>query len=189
MKTPLFVALAASAGLLASTSWAETPLNLTLPGHYQSDNLLLAQNDKLTLTPTSARENSTGKKKPAKALHASFEESAFTPEKFHQYLGLTTLGLVALTAVLPKEEDGPHETAGTLAAITAGATVANGLIFHWEDFHFEDGFSDPDNLHMMLGTLGALLMVAAVSQAPEGGHAGLGLGGGVAMATAIKITW
>lgn len=189
MKTPLFVALAASAGLLASTSWAETPLNLMLPEHYQSDNLLLASNDNPALAPTAARENSKGEKKPAKELHANFEESAFTPEKFHQYLGLTTLGLVALTAVLPKEEDGPHETAGTLAAITAGATVANGLIFHWEDFHFEDGFSDPDNLHMMLGTLGALLMVAAVSQAPEGGHAGLGLGGGVAMATAIKITW
>lgn len=184
MKTPLYVALAASAGLMASTGWAETPLNLRLPAHYQSDSLLLAANDNLALAPTSARE-----KKSTKELHTNFEESAFTPEKFHQYLGLTTLGLVALTAVLPKEEDGPHETAGTLAAITAGATVANGLIFHWEDFHFEDGFSDPDNLHMMLGTLGALLMVAAVSQAPEGGHAGLGLGGGVAMATAIKITW
>lgn len=176
----LFVALTASAGLLTSPCWAETPLNLTLPGQYQTDNLWLAMNENAAIKTAG---------KPAKDLHVNFEESAFTPEKFHQYLGLTTLGLVALTAVLPKEEDGPHETAGTLAAIAAGATVTNGLIFHWDDFHFEDGFSDPDNLHMMLGTLGAVLMVAAVSQAPEGGHAGLGIGGGVAMATAIKITW
>lgn len=180
MKKNLLVALAASAGFLASPSWAETPLNLSMPDGYSSDTLTLAMNES---------ESPKTKAKPAKDLHVNFEEPSFSPEKFHQYMGLTTLGLVALTAMLPKEEDGPHEMAGTAAAVMAGATVANGLIFHWDDFHFEDGFTDPDNMHMMLGTLGAVLMAAAISQAPEGGHAGLGIGGGVAMATAVKITW
>lgn len=180
MKKNLLVALATSAGFFASPGWAETPLNLSVPDSYSPDTLTLAMNE------SGAPES---KAKSAKALHVNFKEPSFSPEKIHQYMGLTTLGLVALTAVLPKEEDGPHEMAGTAAAVMAGATVTNGLIFHWDDFHFEDGFTDPDNMHMMLGTLGAVLMLVAVSQAPEGGHAGLGIGGGVAMATAIKINW
>lgn len=179
MKRKLLVALAASTGLLASAGWAES-LDLSMPTGFESQPLTLALNE--TDTPKTAG-------KSTKALHVDFEEPAFSGEKFHQYMGLTTLGLVALTAVLPKEEDGPHEIAGTAAAVLAGATVANGLVVHWEDFDFDDGFTDPDNMHMMLGTLGAVLMAAAISQAPEGGHAGLGIGGGVAMATAIKITW
>lgn len=163
MNKHLFAVLAASAGWLASPSWAGTPLDLHMSTGY---------------TPKSGKD-----------LHVNFQEPTFSGEKFHQYLGLTTLGLVALTALSPKKEDGPHELFATAAAVTAGATVANGLIFHWEDFNFDDGFSDPDNLHMMLGTLGAMLMVAAVAQAPEGGHAGLGIGGGAAMAMAVKITW
>lgn len=178
MKRKLLVALAASTGLLASGSWAE-PLDLSLPG-YESQPLVLAVNES---------DAPQAKRKSPQALHVDFKEPAFSPEKFHQYLGLTTVGLVALAAISPKEEDGIHEYFATAAAVTGSATVANGLIFHWEDFHFEDGFTDPDYLHMMFGTLGAMLMVAAVSQAPEGGHAGLGIAGGAAMATAIKITW
>lgn len=185
MNKKLCVAFAACAGLLASPGWAETSLNLSLPdsmqtGSTQTDSLLLALNETDAAKP---------KRKSPQELHVNFEEPSFSPEKFHQYLGLTTLGLVALAAISPKEEDSAHEYFATAAAVTAGATVANGLIFHWEDFHFEDGFTDPDNMHMMLGTLGAVLMAAAVSQAPEGGHAGLGIGGGIAMATAVKITW
>ncbi len=179
MKKTLRVALAASTGLLACASWAE-PLDLSLTPEAPGSSMTLAMHE--SAAPHSRQ------KSPA-TLHIDFKEPAFSGEKFHQYMGLTTLGLVALTAVLPKEEDGPHEMAGTAAAVMAGATVANGLVYHWEDFDVEDGFSDPDNLHVMLGGIGALLMAAAVSQAPEGGHAGLGIGGGVAMATAIKITW
>lgn len=178
MKRKLLVALAASTGLLASAGWAES-LDLSMPG-YESQPLVLAMNES---------DAPKAKKKSPQELHVDFKEPAFSGEKFHQYMGLTTLGLVALTAVLPKEEDGPHEMAGTAAAVMAGATVANGLVFHWEDFDFDDGFTDPDNMHMMLGSLGAILMAAAISQAPEGGHAGLGIGGGIAMATAVKITW
>jgi len=178
MKKQLLVALAASLGVLSGPSWGDTPLKLHLEEDSGYQGLLLAKN-----------ESTAAETKPSKNLHVDFKEPTFTGEKFHQYLGLTTLGLVALTAVLPKEEEGPHETAGKAAALMAGATVGTGLVYHWEDFHFEDGFSDPDNLHFMLGTLGAVLMAAAISQAPEGGHAGLGIGGGVMMASAVKITW
>lgn len=181
MKKKLLLTLTACTGFLASPGWADSALNLSLPDSgYNNNSFLLARNDAADAKPAS---------EPGKNLHVNFVEPTFSPEKFHQYLGLTTLGLVALTAISPKEEDGPHEMFATAAAATATATVVNGLIFHWDDFHFEDGFTDPDNLHMMLGSLGALLMVAAVAQAPDGGHAGLGIGGGAAMAMAVKITW
>jgi hypothetical protein len=142
----------------------------------------LAQNDAPADRPAK-------KARDPKTLHVDFEEPTFTGEKMHQYLGLATLGLVALTAISPKEEDGPHELFGTAAAVTAGATVGTGLVYHWEDFKLSDGVTEPDNLHLILGSLGALMMAAAIGQAPEGGHAGLGIGGGALMATAVKITW
>ncbi|MAR89592.1 MAG: hypothetical protein SV765_14735 [Pseudomonadota bacterium] len=112
-----------------------------------------------------------------------------TGSKAHQYLGLGALALVALAAVSPKEEDSAHEYFAVSATALAAGAATTGFIYHWDDFHFEDGFTDPDNLHMMLGLLGTLAMVAAVSEAPEAGHAGPGILGGVAMGTAIKITW
>lgn len=180
MKKTTLPALAACIGMMAGLSRADTALNLNLPAGYTNDSFLIALNE------ASKEEADT---KPKKNLHVDFEEPTFSGEKFHQYLGLTTLGLVALTAIAPKEEDGLHEIAAQSAALAAGATVGTGLVFHWNDFHLEDGITEPDNLHMILGSVGALLMAAAVSQAPEGGHAGLGILGGSAMAVAVKITW
>jgi len=119
----------------------------------------------------------------------AFEAPLFSGNKIHQYFGLGALGLLALAIVSPKEEGGPHEYFATGAAALGAAAATSGLIYHWDDFDFDDGFSDPDNLHMMLGATGTLLMLAAVSQAPEGGHPALGIAGGVAMGVAVKMSW
>lgn len=136
------------------------------------------------------------------ATPAQYEPPLWTTGNAHKYLGLGTLALVAATALAPKpgecesascppvvDTSGPHQTLGRAAAAMAAATVVSGLMFHWNDVHIADGLTDPDNLHALLGTAGALLMLAAVSTAPAGGHAGEGILGGVAMGAAVKITW
>ncbi len=121
--------------------------------------------------------------------HSDFEESWWTGNKFHQYAGLGALALVGMAALSPKEEDGPHEYFATAASALGAAAVTTGLIFHWDDFDLSDGFTDPDNLHVMMAGLGALAMAYAVSEAPDSGHAGIGSLGGIAMGLAIKIEW
>ena len=118
-----------------------------------------------------------------------FEEPWLTGSKVHEYLGLGALALVGLTVISPKEEGGAHEHFAKAATVLAAAAATTGLIYHWDDFDFSDGFTDPDNMHMMLGALGTLAMVYAVSKAPDSGHAGAGILGGVAMGVAIKMTW
>ncbi|MDO8262934.1 MAG: hypothetical protein Q7T21_06890 [Gallionella sp.] len=136
---------------------------------------------------------------------AEFEPPMFSGSNAHKYLGLGTLALVVATAIAPKppevegraltqaeldaQKSSNHAKLGRAAATLAAATVTTGLLAHWDDFHLEDGWTDPDNMHALLGTAGALAMLAAVSQAPGGGHAGVGMAGGVAMGVAIKLTW
>lgn len=120
-----------------------------------------------------------------------------TGNKVHQYLGLGTLALVGLTALTAPDHEGnqakptsgTHQTLGRAAAAMAAATVTTGLVYHWKDFHLEDGLADPDNLHVMLAGAGALAMLYAVSRAPDSGHSGTGILGGLAMGVAIKLTW
>lgn len=140
---------------------------------------------------------------------AEFKPPFFTTSNAHQYLGIGTIVLVGLAAITnPGEgcEDScvspapPRQTSGTAhtrfaraAAGMAVATVASGLITHWDDFHLEDGFTDPDNMHAMLGAAGAALMTYAVLKSAksttETSHAGMAELGGLAMAVAIKLTW
>lgn len=135
------------------------------------------------------------------AQPAEFEPPLFSGSNAHKYMGLATVALVALTAVTAPEEDegatvsttsktqGTHQSLGRLTAAMAAATVTSGLLTHWDDFALEDGLTDPDNLHVILGTVGAMLMLNAVSKAPGNGHPGTGIAGGAAMAVAIKLTW
>lgn len=134
-----------------------------------------------------------------------FEPPMFSGSNAHKYLGLGTLALVVATALAPKppeiegraatqaeldaQESSNHAKLGRASAALAAATVTTGLLAHWDDFHLEDGWTDPDNMHALLGTAGALAMLYAVSKAPGGGHAGMGMAGGVAMGVAIKLTW
>ncbi|MEQ1590690.1 MAG: hypothetical protein ABL902_10105 [Gallionella sp.] len=162
---------------------------------------LLALNDADTATPQAV---AVPLLKPAE-----FKPPFFTSSNAHQYLGLGTIVMVGLAAVTNPGEgcehncvspQPPRQTSGTAhtrfaraAATMAAATVASGLIAHWDDFHLEDGFTDPDNMHAMLGAAGAALMMYAVrksaNSSTETSHAGMAELGGLAMAVAIKLTW
>lgn len=126
-------------------------------------------------------------------------ESWFTANKVHEYLGLGSLLLAGAAIVAPKEGDegngssnsnsGAHHNLATGAAVLGAGAVLTGVAFHFDDIKFSRGLRDPDNLHALLATIGALGFAMAVSQAPEDSHAAYGIVGAVSMAAAIKITW
>lgn len=140
---------------------------------------------------------------------AEYSPPWFTGRKAHQYLGLGTLMFAGLTALSSPGEGceqncpavpAPRETSGTThtrfartTAVLAVATVITGLIYHWDDFHLEDGFSDPDNQHVMLAGTGALLMLYAINKSAKSSvptsHAGLAELGAASMLVAVKLTW
>ena len=140
------------------------------------------------------------------AQENDFEPPAFSGGKLHQYLGIATVGAAAETflthhdackdaacANLPRDTRGPHAQLGRATAVLALATVASGLLTHWDDFSLEDGWQDPDNMHVMLGVSGAALMAYAInkswrSTAPVN-HSGLAELGAASMIFAIKLTW
>ncbi len=138
-----------------------------------------------------------------------FHPSWLSGRKTHQYLGLGTVLFAGLTALSSPGEGcehncppqpAPRETSGTthtrLARTTAAlavATVVTGLIYHWDDFHLEDGFADPDNQHVMLAGAGALAMLYAINKSAKSSvptsHAGIAELGAASMLVAIKLTW
>jgi hypothetical protein len=138
---------------------------------------------------------------------SEFEPSWLTGSKAHQYLGLATIvgaGLTALTAPdddnegnttqsAPRKTNGTHAKLAKATVAMAAATIVSGLLVHWDDFHFEDGFTDPDNMHVMLGVAGAALMAYAVNKSKNSSvpvsHAGIAEMGALGMVVAIKITW
>ena len=118
-----------------------------------------------------------------------FEERWFTANKVHKYLGIGSIAAAGLTLLAPKEENGAHEFLGRTAAGLGVAAVATGLAFHWDDIKLSEGFRNPDNTHALLTTLGTLGFLAAVSEAPDKGHAGPGAAGALSMLLGIKMTW
>jgi hypothetical protein len=139
----------------------------------------------------------------------NFEPPLFTSSNAHKFLGLGTVLFAGLTALAAPEEGcehncppnpPPRQTSGTThtrlartTAVLAVATLTSGLLAHWDDFYVEDGITDPDNQHVMLGTTGALMMLYAIhksaNSSTQTSHAGIAELGGVAMAVAIKLTW
>lgn len=140
---------------------------------------------------------------------SEFEPSWLTGGKVHQYLGLGTIlaaGLTAATApddgcesnctaatTQPRQTNGTHAKLAKATVAMAAATIATGLVAHWDDFHLADGFADPDNLHVMLGVTGAALMAYAVNKSKNSAvpvsHAGIAELGALGMVVAIKLTW
>jgi hypothetical protein len=140
---------------------------------------------------------------------APFEPPWLSGRQAHHYLGVATVitaGLTALTAPgeackrnCPQPAP-PRQTSGTThtrlaraTAVLAVATVVTGLIYHWDDFHLEDGLADPDNQHVMLAGTGALLMLYAINKSEKSSvptsHAAIAEAGAGAMLLAIKLTW
>ena len=133
----------------------------------------------------------------AQPAQSSAENDWFTPNKIHKYFGLGSIGLATLAILAPKPDDenkpsgeksegGVHHDLAVAATAMGAAAVASGFVFHYKDQDLSKGFKDPDNLHMLLGTAAELAFLVAVSQAPSGGHAGVGVLGAVAM---VKIEW
>ena len=128
-----------------------------------------------------------------------YKERWLTANKLHKYLGLGSLGAAGLTLLTVdtadkgenggKVDGGLHETFARTAAGLGAAAVLTGLLFHWDDITLSNGFSDPDNLHMILTTLGALGYAQAVNKAPGDGHSGYGATGALSMALGIKMVW
>lgn len=156
--------------------------------------LKLAAND-TTTDNTMAKQVMVSQPAPQSA-----ENDWFTPNKIHKYLGLGSLGLATLAILAPKPDEenkttgengegGIHHDLAVAATTLGAAAVATGFAFHYKDLNLSNGFKDPDNLHMLLGTAAELAFLVAVNKAPAGGHAGVGALGAIAMATAIKIEW
>jgi len=126
---------------------------------------------------------------------APYKERWFTANKIHKYLGLSSIAAAGMTLLTVGEanedtgDGGIHETFARTATGLGVAAVVTGLLFHWDDITLSNGFSDPDNLHMILTTLGALGYAQAVNKAPGDGHSGYGAAGAMSMALGIKMVW
>jgi hypothetical protein len=183
---------------------ADSSLDLTLPAskYYNEDvkSFFVAEND----AAASKTQNTIVAATPA----AEFEPKLFTGKKIHEYLGLGTLALVGLTTLTAPGDgcgtqnctqnsrpvNGTHAEFAKATAVMAIATVVSGLIVHWDDFNFEDGWKDPDNQHVVLGVSGAALLAYAVNKSMnvstgQVSHAGIAELGALAMLVAVKLTW
>lgn len=172
--------------LCATSAYSAEPL--TIPdGFFSVD----ARNGQWLLAENTAAAPSAARASVEPAMpQAVYEERLFTANTVHKYLGLGSILLAGLTVIAPKEDgDSLHHQLGEGAAILGVGAVATGLVFHWEDIHLASGLKDPDNLHLILGTLGTAGYLMASSAAPDSPHPTYGVAGAVSMATAIKLTW
>ena len=171
-------------------------LNLGLPQEERAINydpfmLQPSQQDEIQLS--AANTSASGNMAMTTEKEPEFEEDWLTANKIHKYLGIGSLTFAILAAISPKPpkdnlDDGNHKEFAEAAAFLGGAAVATGLVFHYDDI-FNDGISDPDNLHALYATIGALGYALAVNQAPEAEHAGYGMIGALSMIIGIKYTW
>lgn len=194
---------------LSGMAQAEQALDLSLPsnGFYKTEAqpFILAEND-ATSTNAVVKKNLS----PAVTPAAEFEPPLITGSNIHEFLGLGAVALAGMAMVTapgegcehncpapaqqpPRDVNGTHAQFAKGAAVLAVAAVASGLITHWDDFSLEDGWSDPDNLHVLLATAGALLMAYAVDKSMNSSvpvsHAGMAEVGALGMLVAIKLTW
>jgi hypothetical protein len=183
---------------VASLAQAEAPDEFTRPGPAV---LRLALDSPTTPTRPSGAVGA--------AAPAPFQPPWLSGSDVHKYLGLGTLLAVGLTAASapgegcdkncsastkPRQTSGStHTRAARSAAALAGATVATGLLVHWDDFDLQDGIRDPDNQHVLLGLIGSGLMLYAVNKSMKSAvptqHSAYAELGGMAMAVAVKLTW
>ena len=146
-----------------------------------------------------ASENTNKSTVPANPNpNLNFKAPLITGSKVHEYLGIATLVSTLATAMTApdcksncqSQTHGLHQNLGRTSGVLALATVTTGLIFHWKDMHLiEDGLSDPDTQHWLLGGAGALIMADAISRAPNKAHSREAEAGAAMMLVAIKVNW
>lgn len=200
------VATVCLATLAGTVYAADSGLNMTLPAsrdyaQQEPKSFMLAENDASVIQ---AKKN-IAPVTPA----AEFDPPFFTGARAHQYLGIGTVALAGLAAVTapgegcehncsnvpqkPRDVNGTHAQLAKASVAMAYATIVTGLISHWDDFSLEDGWTDPDNLHVLLGLAGAGLMAYAVEKSATSAtpvsHAGIAELGALGMLAAIKLTW
>lgn len=203
MSTAMLCLAALSGGAFANDAAFELPqTSSAYVKDYESFKLAAANE-------TSVVVKKSGNEAAPVVKNTEFEPATFTGSNAHKYLGLGTIVFAALTAVTapgegcenncsattqaPRETNGTHAKLAKATIAMAAATIATGLISHWDDFHLEDGLTDPDNLHVILGVTGAALMAYAVNKSKNSttpvSHAGIAEMGALGMVAAIKITW
>jgi len=129
-----------------------------------------------------------------------WQEPWFTANKAHEYMGLGSLILAGLTVVTAPGDgdeggagggtnDSTHQALANGALALGVGAVTTGLIYHWDDIHMDNGITDPDNLHALLGLVGTAGYAIAIANGGKGGHSAAGIVGAVSMIGAIKLEW
>jgi hypothetical protein len=202
----LFRAWPAGIALLLMASAAQAQdIDLNLPAQTYVQNagsFMLAANETDVLVKQEATTVATLPKE-------HYEPPLLSGSNAHMALGLATIVAAGLTGMTAPEEgcehncgptpvardvNGTHAKLAYTTVVLATATIASGLITHWDDFHLEDGITDPDNLHVLLGVTGAAMMAVATANSAkvktgQASHAGLAMAGAAGMIVAIKLTW
>ncbi len=107
----------------------------------------------------------------------------------HQYLAYGTLVLAGVAATTGSESS-THHSAAIGASTLAVLTAATGFYEYGDMFDMDEGLSAA-NVHIVLGTLGAIGFAAEAAIASTGaGHGRLGIASAAAMGAAfIVILW
>ena len=204
----LFLALAVGIAQAADPS-PEITLSQDAPilhGGSLQPTFLLAQGD---TGATSNAANNVASASPVKPA-AEFKEPTFTLNKVHRFLGLSTIAMALATAMTapgegceqncpppsampPRDRNGTHAHLARATVALASAAILTGILAHWDDLHLDNGITDPDNLHALLGVTGAFLMAKAVNKSAGStvpvSHAGEAELGAALMAIGIKMVW
>ena len=106
----------------------------------------------------------------------------------HKVFAYGTLAL-ACVAGATGSDSATHHNSAVAASALGLMTVATGYYEYGDMFDMDEGFSQP-NLHIVLGTIGALgFATEAVIASTDSGHGGLGIGSAIAMGAATVIIY
>ena len=190
------VCLATTSGLSYAS---EATLDLSLPA------ATVINQDAKFFMAAATTEQKAASKAIAKTT-PEYDAPLWSGSNVHKYLGLATIGAALgtmmsapegcehnCTNTAPRDTTGTHATLAKTTAALAAATVVTGLVTHWDDFALEDGWTDPDNLHVLLGTAGAALLgyatIKSANSDTQVSHAGIAELGALGMGVAIALTW
>ena len=117
---------------------------------------------------------------------SSGDSSGLDIGSLHKYLGWGTLLLAGVAAVTGSDSSLHHNSA--LAATAFGLGTAATGYYEYSDYFDRDEGLSTHNLHIVLGTIGAIgFATEAVIASTDSGHGGIGIGSAVAMGLAFAI--